>query len=246
MNVFITGGSRGIGRAIVLKLVQEGHHCAFTYANNREAAEETVREAEHRVPGCTVRSYRLDLKHHDRIEGVIEQAVADFGEFEGVINNAAVVRDNVMAYMTDEEWLEVLNVNLTAPFFVIRHFLMGFLAQKKGRIINISSLAQDGSSGQTNYAASKAGLVGMTKSLAREYGPKNITSNVVVVGYVPTGMTEQHLAEKLKDIWINYCPARRVGKSEEVASAVAYLLNDEAGFINGEVLRVTGGLTYIP
>jgi NAD(P)-dependent dehydrogenase (short-subunit alcohol dehydrogenase family) len=120
------------------------------------------------------------------------------------------------------------------------------MGRRWGRIINISSLAQEGSSGQANYAAAKAGLIGLTKTLAREYGPRGITSNVVTVGYVATDMTEDHMASKLQQIWMEYCPLKRVGTAEEIASLVRYLSTAEAGFINGEVIRVAGGLSYAP
>ena len=148
--------------------------------------------------------------------------------------------------MSDEEWNEVISANLSGPFFVTRAFLMHFLGVKGGRIINISSLAQDGASGQANYAASKAGLIGLSKSIAREYGPKNITCNVVTVGLVETDMVKDNLADKLSDVWMEYCPMKRLGTPEEIASLVHYLVSKDAGFINGEVIRVAGGLTYVP
>ena len=123
---------------------------------------------------------------------------------------------------------------------------MHFLSNRSGRIINRSSLAQDGASGQINYAASKAGLIGMTKTLAREYGVKGITTNVVTVGFVETDMVRDNMAEELRSIWLTYCPMKRVGTADEIASAVYYLTQPESGFINGEVLRISGGLTYIP
>ena len=129
---------------------------------------------------------------------------------------------------------------------MIRQFIMPMLAAKFGRIINISSLAQDGSSGQAGYAASKGGLVSLSKSVAREYGIKGITSNVVTVGYVETDMTNEQLSARLREVWMNYCPIKRVGQADEIADAVYYLTTEKAGFINGEVLYVSGGLTYVP
>ena len=144
------------------------------------------------------------------------------------------------------EWKEVLATNLTGPFYVIRSFLMHFVSNKQGRIVNISSLAQDGCSGQVNYAASKAGLIGLTRTLAKEYGPKGITSNVVTVGYVQTDMTEENLAQTLHDYWVKHCPLKRISSPQDIANLVFFLCSDEGSFINGEVIRISGGLTYAP
>jgi 3-oxoacyl-[acyl-carrier protein] reductase len=246
MNAFVTGGSRGIGRAIVLKFVTEGHGCAFTYASNQSAADAVLAEAKKINARAAVKAYRLDVKDAKAVETVADRAIADFGDIEAVVNNAAVVRNNAAAIMTDEEWNEVIQTDLSGPFFVIRSFLMHMLSNKSGRIVNISSLAQDGTSGQANYSAAKAGLIGLTKTLAREYGVKGITTNIVTVGYVETEMTRDHLADKLHDIWLQYCPMKRVGTADEIASLVHYLTTPAAGFINGEVIRVSGGLTYVP
>ncbi|MBN2659191.1 MAG: SDR family oxidoreductase [Spirochaetales bacterium] len=246
MNVFVTGGSRGIGRGIVLKMIKEGYGCAFTYAGNTEAAEETIRQAKEIRKDCTVAAYKMDQSKVDEVETVLESAINDFGDFGALVNNAAILKDNVLAFMSDEEWDDVIKTNLYGPFYVTRAMLMHFLSNKFGRIISISSLSQGGSSGQANYAASKAGLVALSNTVAREYGPKKITSNVVVVGYVPTDMTKENMNNELSSIWNDYCPARRVGKPEEIADAVYYLTTENAGFINGEVLHITGGLTYAP
>jgi 3-oxoacyl-[acyl-carrier protein] reductase len=193
-----------------------------------------------------VKAYLLDLKNPTAVEECAEKAITDFDSIGVVVNNAAVVKNNAAVLMSDEEWFEVIATNLSGSFFVIRSFLMHMLSNRMGRIINISSLAQDGASGQANYAASKAGLIGLTKTLAREYAIKGITTNIVTVGYVETTMTKDHLAEKLHDIWMEYCPMKRIGKASEIASLVHYLTTKEAGFINGEVIHVSGGLTYIP
>lgn len=246
MNFFITGGSRGIGRSIVLKMVKEGHNCAFTFNSNEVAASETIELAHEINPDADVVCYKLDVRKSADVDQVSEQAIEHFGSISGVVNNAAMVKNNAAAIMEDDEWDDVIAANLSGVFYVIRSFLMHFLANRFGRIINISSLAQDGASGQINYAASKAGLIGLTKALAREYGSKNITCNIVAVGFVETDMTRDHLAQKLADIWMEYCPMKRVGTPEEIASMVHYLTIEEAGFINGEIIRISGGLTYIP
>ncbi|MEW5814768.1 MAG: SDR family oxidoreductase [Spirochaetota bacterium] len=246
MNTVVTGGSRGIGRAIVHKFVKEGYGCAFTYAGNEEAALETVKMAQAIRPGAVIKSYKMDVKNSREVEEQMERIIEDFDNIDSVVNNAGIVRDNAAVLMSDEEWEEVITTNLSGPFFVIRSLLMHFISNRKGRIINISSLAQHGSSGQVNYAASKAGLIGLTQTLAREYGPKGITSNIVAVGYVETDMVKNNLAEPLRKIWFDYCPLKRVGSADEIASLVYYLTTEDAGFINGEVIHVSGGLTYIP
>ena len=246
MNAFVTGGSRGIGRAIVLKLTEAGFGCAFTYARNQEEAERTLRLAEEASPKSTVKSYKLDVTRSSEVESVVEEAINDFDRIDILVNNAGIVRNNVAVMMDDDTWNEVIATNLSGPFYTIRSFLMHFLSNKFGRIINISSLAQDGSSGQVNYAASKAGLTGLTNTIAREYGSKGITSNIVTVGYVATDMTEDNLAEKLHEIWLQYCPMKRKGTAEEIAGLVHFLTTEQAGFINGENIRVSGGLTYAP
>ena len=246
MNAFVTGGSRGIGRAIVLKLASEGCGCAFTYAGNAAAAEETLRLARKAGDDVPLKTYKMDVSQPSEVETVIDKVIEDFEEIDVLVNNAGIVKNNAAALMADEEWNEVIATNLSGPFFTIRSFLMHFISRRTGRIINISSLAQDGCSGQANYAASKAGLIGLTKTIAREYGPKGISANIVTVGLVETGMTQDHLAETLHKIWLEYCPMKRIGTAEEIAGLVHYLTKDVAGFINGEVIRVAGGLTYVP
>lgn len=245
-NAFVTGGSRGIGRSIVLRYVSEGWGVAFTYSSNKEAADRTLEMAREIRPDARVQAYQLNLSDEDAIDKVCEQAIDDFDNITAVVNNAAILKDNAAALMSNEEWKDVVSVNLTAPFLVSRNFLLHFLSNRKGRLIHVSSLAAYGSSGQVNYAASKAGLQGMSLTIAKEYGKKGITSNIVTVGYVPTAMTEENMNKQLQEYWLKHCPARRVGTPEEIASAVYYLSSDEASFISGEDLRISAGLTYAP
>ena len=246
MNVLVTGGSRGIGRAIVLRMVKEGKGCAFTYASNKAKADETLQLAAAIDPKVKVRAYSLDVKKPDAVEKTIDTILNDFEEITALVNNAAVVRNNAAVLMSNEEWDEVIATDLSGPFYMIRGMLMHFVGNRKGRIVNISSLAQDGCSGQANYSAAKAGLVGLTKTIAKEYGCKGITANAVTVGYVQTDMTDEHLAGNLHKFWLEHCPMKKLGSAEEIASLVHYLILDEAGFINGEVISVSGGLTYAP
>ena len=243
---FVTGGSRGIGRSIETRLVRDGIPTAFTYVGNEQAIKETLRLAAAANPDVETRAYKMDVRNAAEVENVAEKVMEDFPGVGVIVNNAGVIQNNVAAMMTDEQWHEVIATDLSGPFFVIRSFLTHMMSRRWGRIINISSLAQEGSSGQANYAAAKAGLIGLTKTLAREYGPRGITSDVVTVGYVETDMTDAHMAQKLHDIWLEYCPIKRIGSAEEISSLVSYLAGNEAGFINGEVIRVAGGLSYVP
>jgi 3-oxoacyl-[acyl-carrier protein] reductase len=246
MNIFVTGGSRGIGRAIVLKMVREGWGCAFGYVSDRASAEETVSQAMAVSPGATVRCYQMDCKNSGSVEKAVEQAIADFGDIHALVNNAAIVRNNAAALMSDAEWDEVIATNLSGTFYAVRSFLMHFISNHSGRIISISSLAAQGSSGQINYSASKAGLIGLTKTLAKEYGPKGITSNLVTVGYVETDMTKNHMADSLREFWLKFCPLKKIGGADDIANAVFFLASEQGGFINGEEIKVAGGLTYAP
>ena len=246
MNVIVTGGSRGIGRDIVLKFVNEGYGCAFTFVGNQAAADETIKLALQIDSGALISAHQLNVRHSADVETVIEEIIDQYDTIDAVVNNAAVVRDNAAVLLTDEQWTEVIDTNLSGPFYIIRALLMHFLSNKGGRIINISSLAQGGASGQINYAASKAGLIGITKTVAKEYGAKGITANVVGVGLVETDMVRDNMSETIKNIWLQYCPMKRTGKASEIASLVHYLTTKTAGFINGEVINVAGGLTYIP
>ncbi len=243
-NVFITGGSRGIGRSIVLKFIREGWGCAFTYAGNIAAADETIKLAKEINPDANIKAYQLELKDVPRIETVADTAISDFGDIHALINNAGIVRNSAAAVMSQEDWEEVIAVNLSAPFFVAQSFLMHFLSNRCGKILNISSLAMLGSSGQANYAAAKAGLVGLTMTLAKEYGPKGIRANILCIGYVPTDMTKEHLAKPLHDFWVTYSAVRREGKPEEIANIAYFLCSDDADFITGEVVSAVGGLYY--
>ncbi len=246
MNIFVTGGSRGIGQDIVLKIAEKGSNCAFTFKSNETGADETIKKAKEINPNAIIKKYRLDVKNPEEVEKVVDTVIDDFENIDAIVNNAAIVKNNAAAIMSDEEWNEVIATNLSGPFYIIRSFLMHFISNRKGKIVNISSLAADGCSGQANYSASKAGLIGLTKTIAKEYGVKGITANAVTVGYVDTDMTKENLAEELQKFWLQHCPLKRVGTGEDIANLVYFLCSEESNFINGENIRVAGGLTYAP
>ena len=250
MYYFVTGGSRGIGAGIVEYAARRGHHVAFTYVANAEAAERSkqtaeaaAKEAGHEVQ---IRHYKLDVKDAAQVEAVADQVLEDFDTMEVIVNCAGVNRDNLVVSMSDDEWREVLATNLDGPFYVCRQFMQTLMANRFGRIINISSIQHEGGTGQANYAAAKAGLHGLTKTLAKEYGRRGITANVVVPGFFDTDMTRESMPQMNKDYWKQYCPMPkgRMGKVDELAAVVEFLASEGGAFINGEVINVTGGLGW--
>jgi len=246
MVFFVTGGSRGIGAAIVLDAIRTGHDVAFTYLHRHKQALEVVEQARRLRPEGTCRAYQLDVRDSAAVEKVGDQVLDEFETVHAVVANAGVNVNNLAVSMSDEEWRTVIDTNLTGAFYVCRQFLPTFLGTGFGRIILISSIGAYGVSGQANYAASKAGLLGLSAALAKEYGRKGITSNVVVAGFFDTDMTREGMSEANRSFWLKYCPVGRVGELGEVSKAVLFLASDGASFINGQTLGVTGGLDWAP
>lgn len=244
MVLLITGGSRGIGKNLVLNALKDGWNVAFTYKNDKLAADDVLKQAKTIAPKQKCCAYKLDVKNSDNVESVIDQVSNDIGNLDAVVCNAGININNLAFSMTDEEWKEVIDTNLTGAFYTARQALPSFLANKKGRVIFVSSIAKDGISGQANYSASKAGLVGLSAAIAKEYGSKGITSNVVVPGFFDTDMTAHTMSNELKEFWINFCPLKRMGTLDELANAILFLISDKASFINGQVISVTGGLDW--
>lgn len=244
MYWFVTGGSRGIGAGIVLEAIEQGHDVAFTYVRNEAAAADVARKAQELRPGCICKAYQMQVADASSVEAVADQVLEDFETMHVIVNCAGVNRDNLVVSMEDEEWDEVIATNLTGPFYVIRQFLPTLMSNRFGRIINISSIQNNGGTGQANYAASKAGLHGLTKTLAKEYGRRGITSNVVVPGFFDTDMTRESMPEIAKQYWKQNCPVPkgRMGEISELAKTVGFLASEGAAFVNGEVINVTGGL----
>jgi NAD(P)-dependent dehydrogenase (short-subunit alcohol dehydrogenase family) len=246
MIFFVTGGSRGIGAAIVLQAARSGHDAAFTYVRDREAALEVVRQAQEIRPEGRFRTYRLDVRQSSEVEWIGEQVLEEFERIDVVVANAGINRNNLVVSMSDEEWHSVLDTNLSGAFYVCRQFLPTFLANRFGRFILISSLGATGVSGQANYCASKAGLLGLSATLAKEYGKKGITSNVVSPGFFETDMTRSGMSAANREFWMKYCPLGRLGELPEIAELVTFLASSAAGYINGQELRVNGGLEWAP
>jgi 3-oxoacyl-[acyl-carrier protein] reductase len=245
-NIFITGGSRGLGRGFAQEFARSGWNVAFTYVSREESAKAVLGELSEINPDGTFRMYKMNVADSDDVERVGNQVLDDFGDIRALINNAGVNHNNALALMTDEQWASVIATNLSGPFYVSRFFITHFLTNRLGRIINIGSIANDGTTGQANYSAAKAGLKGLTRSIAKEYGPKGITANLVVPGIFETDMVKENLSKQMEDFWLKFCPTRRLGQLNELTRLVVFLCGDDAAYINGATIDVTAGLTYSP
>ncbi len=236
----VTGGTRGIGKGIALMLAKEGANVAFSYLKSSREAEGLKKQIENL--GARALGMQIDVRDFEGSKGLIEKTKEAFGRLDILVNNAGITKDKALMMMAKEEWHEVIDTNLTGTFNLTRNVIVGFLKQKKGDIINITSVSGiAGMSRQTNYAASKAGIIGFTKSLAKEVAPYNIRVNAVAPGFIETdmvaGLKEEH-KEKLKET----IPLSRFGSVEDVAAAVRFLLSDSADFITGETIVIDGGL----
>lgn len=239
-TAIVTGGSRGIGRAVAVRLAKDGMNLVINYRGNSAAAEATERLC--RELGAEVLLVQGDVSRAEDCEKLAEQAKEAFGRVDVLVNNAGITRDGLLARMTEEDFRAVLDVNLVGPWNMMKAVNRIMMKQRYGRIVNLSSVTGlMGNMGQTNYAAAKAGIVGMTKSYAREVAGRGITVNAVAPGFIDTDMTEA-MPEGAKDKIITGIPMGRTGKPEDVAEAVAFLASEQAGYITGEVLRVDGGM----
>lgn len=239
-TAIITGGSRGIGNAIVRRFVEEGAQVALTYVSSSEVAEELANSLTSEKQ--LVKAYRSDASSYKSAEELIKVVNEDFGDYDILINNAGITKDNLLLKMSEEQWDHVLNVNLKSVFNLSKHALRGFLRKKAGSIIHISSVVGEfGNAGQANYAASKAGVLGFSKSLAKEVGSRGIRSNVIAPGFIQTDMTHV-LDEVTKDQFLANVPLRRLGKAKEVADTAVFLASDMSQYITGQVISVCGGL----
>lgn len=246
MIFFVTGGSRGLGESIVLEAARAGHDVAFTYASRRDAADAVIAKCKEIGPNSKVRAWALDVRDSAAVERVADEVLDEFDTVHAVVCNAGVNLNGLAANMTDDDWKFVIDTNLTGSFYVVRQFLPTLIGNKYGRIILMSSLGRNGVSGQANYAATKAGLCGLSATLSKEYGRRGITSNVVAPGFFDTDMTRQDMSDSNKDFWMKYCPVGRIGDPKEVSSVVLFLASEGASYVNGTVIDVTGGLDWAP
>lgn len=237
-TALVTGASRGIGRAIALRLAEDGANVAVIYAGSADKAEAVVNEIT--ALGVNAKAYRCNVADSAAVNETVKAVTNDLGKIDILVNNAGITRDGLMLRMKDEDFDAVLDTNLKGAFNMIRACYSGFIRKKSGRIINISSVSGImGNAGQANYSASKAGVIGLTKSVARELASRGITCNAVAPGFIQTDMTE-NLGDN--NPLLNSIPLGRMGKPEDIAAAVAFLASDSAAYITGEVLKVDGGL----
>ena len=237
----VTGGSRGIGAAIVRKFAAEGANVAFTFLSSEEKAKALADEltAAH---GVSIQAYRSDASDYQQAETLVKDVLRDFGKVDILVNNAGITRDNLMLRMTEEQWDQVIATNLKSVFNLTKHILRPMLGARSGSIINMSSIVgMTGNAGQANYAASKAGIFGFTKSIAKEVGSRSIRCNAVAPGFIETEMTEA-LDEKTKQAYFANIPMKRFGKSEEIADVCVFLGSDRSSYVSGQVISVCGAL----
>lgn len=238
-TAIVTGGSRGIGAAIVRKYAEQGANVAFTYLSSEDKAKAI--EEELKAMGVQAKGYRSDASDFAQAEALIKSVTEDFGKFHILVNNAGITRDNLMLRMTEEMWDKVIEVNLKSVFNLTKHALRPML-RTGGSIINMSSVVgQFGNAGQANYAASKAGIFGFTKSIAKEVGSRNIRCNSIAPGFIATEMTDE-LDEKVKESFLSGIPMKRWGKAEEVADVCVWLGSDMSAYVSGQTISVCGAL----
>ena len=239
-TIIITGASRGIGKGIASILAKNGANIAFTYSQSIESANKLVKEII--STGVECRAYQSNAASYEESQSLVENILNDFDTFDVLINNAGITRDNLLLRMSEEDFDKVVEVNLKSVFNMVKACQRVFLKKRSGSIINISSIVGvKGNAGQSNYAASKAGIIGFSKSIALELGSRNIRSNVVAPGFIQTEMTDQ-LSEDIVNKWIEGIPLKRGGKPEDVANLCLFLSSDLSNFITGQVINVDGGM----
>lgn len=238
----VSGASSGIGRAIAVREARAGRNLLINYAGNEEGAKETERLIHEAAPEAEVLLFRADVSEEEAVKEMVDAAVERFGAIDVLVNNAGITRDNLLLRMSAEDFDSVLRINLRSVFLLSKYVGKYMLKKRSGRIINISSVVGlHGNIGQVNYAASKAGIIGITKTLAREYAGRNITVNAVAPGFIETRMTET-LPEKIKESMLSEIPLGRFGKPEDIANAVSFLASDESSYITGQTLLIDGGM----
>ncbi len=236
----ITGATRGIGLGVALKLAEQGADVAFTYVSSPEKAGEVEKQLA--AFGVKAKGYQSNAADYEAAEKLIAEVLEHFGKIDTVVNNAGITRDGLLMRMSEENWDDIMNVNLKSVFNITKHVQRSMLKQRSGSIINMSSIVGvRGNGGQSNYAASKAGIIGFTKSIAQELGSRNIRCNAIAPGFIATEMTGE-LGEDVMNEWLKTVPLNRAGTSEDVANAVLFLASDLSNYVTGQTLSVCGGM----
>jgi|TARA_X000001036_G_scaffold428078_1_gene457442 3-oxoacyl-[acyl-carrier protein] reductase len=236
----VTGGSRGIGKAICQSFAENGCDVAFTYNNSKESAENLATELN--KLGVKAKAYKSDASSFDDSSKLVDDVISDFGKIDVLVNNAGIKKDNLLMRMDKEDFDSVVNTNLSSVFNLTKSSIRTFLKQRSGSIINISSVVGvKGNAGQSNYSASKAGIIGFSKSVALELGSRNIRSNVIAPGFIETDMTDS-LSEDVINSWKESIPLKRGGNPSDVGNACVFLASDLSSYITGQVLHVDGGM----
>lgn len=239
-TAIVTGGSRGIGRTISLQLASKGANIVVNYNKNAKAAQEVVKEIE--ALGGKAFAIQADVGRSNEVDVFVKKVLEKFGRIDILVNNAGITSDNLLLRMKEEEWDAVLNTNLKGAFLMTKAVIRKMIKNRKGKIINITSIVGSlGNAGQSNYSAAKAGLIGFTKSIAKEVAVRGIQVNAIAPGYIETEMTDS-LPDKMKENMICMIPAKKIGKPDDIANMVAYLSSDLSDYITGQVIHIDGGM----
>ncbi|HDA4048577.1 TPA: 3-oxoacyl-[acyl-carrier-protein] reductase [Staphylococcus aureus] len=239
-SALVTGASRGIGRSIALQLAEEGYNVAVNYAGSKEKAEAVVEEI--KAKGVDSFAIQANVADADEVKAMIKEVVSQFGSLDVLVNNAGITRDNLLMRMKEQEWDDVIDTNLKGVFNCIQKATPQMLRQRSGAIINLSSVVGAvGNPGQANYVATKAGVIGLTKSAARELASRGITVNAVAPGFIVSDMTDA-LSDELKEQMLTQIPSARFGQDTDIANTVAFLASDKAKYITGQTIHVNGGM----
>ena len=239
-SALVTGASRGIGRSIAIQLAEEGYKVAVNYAGNKEKADAVVEEI--KAKGVEAFAIQANVANGDEVKAMIKEVVSQFGSVDVLVNNVGITRDNLLMRMKEQEWDDVIDTNLKGVFNCIQKVTPQMLRQKSGSIINLSSVVGAvGNPGQANYVATKAGVIGLTKSAARELASRNITVNAVAPGFIVSDMTDA-LSEELKAQMLEQIPLAKFGEDSDIANTVAFLASEKAKYITGQTIHVNGGM----